>query len=412
MRVLIKNIGLLAGIDSIGTQRLQGEEMNHVETISNAWLLIEEGRIAAFGKRGHGGPEHVDRTINAGKGVVMPAFCDSHTHVVHAGDRTEEFAKGIKAYSYVNFVCRGDGIRHTVDLTRRSSERELYESAKRRLWEMMSFGTGSVEIKSGYGLTPKDELKILRVVRRLKEELPMTIRATFYGAHVVPDEYAECPDCYVDLICREMIPAVAVEGLADFVDVSCDRGLFTSEQTLRILECGMEYGLRPKLHTNLLSYSEGVEIGVKYRALSVDHLEHTGPDEISVLHGTETMATILPGTSFFLNVTPAPARAIIDSGLGVALASDYDPGLSPSGNMSFVWSLACISSRMTPQEAFNAITLNGAYAMGISAECGSIRAGKRADLLITEPVPSFEYIPYAYGKTKVAHLILGGEKIY
>ena len=276
---------------------------------------------------------------------------------------------------------------------------------------MMESGTGAAEIKSGYGLSTQDELKMLRVIRRMAEASPMTIRATFLGAHAVARDYIGRQAEYVDLICREMIPAVAAEGLADFVDVFCDRGFFTPEETARMLECGAKYGMRPKIHANELAASGGIQVGVAHGALSVDHLEFTGEEEISALLGSQTMPTILPGAAFFLGMNYPPARRMIDAGLGVAIASDFNPGSSPSGNMKFIVSLACIKLRMNPQEAFNAATLNGAYAMGLQASHGSITKGKRANLWITQPVSSLEFIPYAYGTSLTAGLVLGGRKV-
>ncbi|MDR1123904.1 MAG: imidazolonepropionase, partial [Elusimicrobiota bacterium] len=350
-----------------------------------------------------------DEIIDAAGAVVLPAFCDSHTHIVYAGSREGEFVDQINGLSYVEIAQRGGGILNSAALLHNATEDELYAAAHARLDEMLAAGTGSVEIKSGYGLNTHDEIKMLRVIRRLKETSPMTIRATFLGAHAVPGEYKGRQGEYVDLICREMLPAVGAEKLADFIDVFCDKGFFTVEETAKMLECGAKYGLRPKIHANELAASGGIQTGVAHNALSVDHLEFTGDEEIACLLKSATMPTLLPGAAFFLEMDYPPARKMIDAGLGVALASDYNPGSSPSGNMKFILSLACIKMKMNPNEAVNAATLNGAYAMGVQNTQGSITAGKRADLLITKPVPSLEFLPYFYGAPLTGKMVLGGK---
>ena len=411
MKLTIKNIGTLAGIDESGRARVTGADMKRLETIGNAYLTAEDGLITAYGPMEELPEGRADEEIDARGGVVLPAFCDSHTHIVYAGSREGEFVDKINGLSYEEIARRGGGILNSADRLHTASEQELYEEAMPRLRQMMESGTGAAEIKSGYGLSTEDELKMLRVIRRMAEESPMTIRATFLGAHAVARDYIGRQAEYVDLICREMIPAVAAEGLADFVDVFCDRGFFTPEETARMLECGAKYGMRPKIHANELAASGGIQVGVAHGALSVDHLEFTGEEEIAALLDSQTMPTILPGAAFFLGMNYPPARRMIDAGLGVAIASDFNPGSSPSGNMKFIVSLACIKLRMNPQEAFHAATLNGAYAMGLQATHGSITKGKKANLWITEPVSSLEFIPYAYGTSLTAGLVLEGKKV-
>lgn len=411
MRLLVKNIARIVGIESTGRLRCCGADMNKPGTLDDAWLLAEDGRFAAFGRMDSLGDIAADEVVDAAGGMLFPSFCDSHTHLVYAGSREREFLDKINGLSYEEIARRGGGILNSADRLHETPEDELYAQAMERVREIAAMGTGCVEIKSGYGLSTGDELKMLRVIRRMAEASPMTIRATFLGAHAVARDYIGRQAEYVDLICREMIPAVAAEGLADFVDVFCDRGFFTPEETARMLECGAKYGMRPKIHANELAASGGIQVGVAHGALSVDHLEFTGEEEIAALLGSQTMPTILPGAAFFLGMNYPPARRMIDAGLGVAIASDFNPGSSPSGNMKFIVSLACIKLRMNPQEAFNAATLNGAYAMGLQASHGSITKGKRANLWITQPVSSLEFIPYAYGTSLTAGLVLGGRKV-
>lgn len=411
MRSLIKNIGVLAGIDESGRERIMGADMQQLGTIENAYVICEEGVIHAYGRMEELTESRFDEETDARGGIVLPAFCDSHTHIVYAGSREGEFVDKINGLSYEEIARRGGGILNSADRLHLASEQELYDEAMPRLRQMMESGTGAAEIKSGYGLSTKDELKMLRVIKRMAESSPMTIRATFLGAHAVAREYIGRQSEYVDLICREMIPAVAAEGLADFVDVFCDRGFFTTDETARMLECGAKYGMRPKIHANELALSGGIQVGVAYNALSVDHLEFTGDEEIAVLLASKTMPTILPGAAFFLEMENPPVRRMIDAGLGVAIASDFNPGSSPSGNMKFILSLACIKLKMNPQEAVNAATLNGAYAMGLQKSHGSISKGKCANIWITQPISSLEFIPYAYGTSLTAGLVLNGKKV-
>lgn len=408
MRTLVDNIGCITGIEREGLLRLCGEEMNLMETLDDAWLLVEDSRIEAFGSRSEGIPENVDRRIDAGGGMLFPSFCDSHTHLVYAGSREQEFLDKINGLSYEEIARRGGGILNSADRLHEASEDELYASAMERVREIAAMGTGCVEIKSGYGLSTEDELKMLRVIRRIRETVPLEVRATFLGAHAVARSYRGRQEEYVDLVCREMLPAVAREGLADFVDVFCDEGFFTVPQTERILREAARFGLRPKIHANELAVSGGVQAGVRCGALSVDHLERSGAEEIEALKGTGTMPTLLPGAAFFLGMSNPPAREMIRSGLGVALASDYNPGSSPSGNMRMVASLASIRLRMTPREALCAATINGAYAMGLSGEFGSITAGKTANFFLTRPMPSVEFFTYAYQTPLIEKVYLRG----
>jgi len=406
MQILISNIGRIAGILDDSTRCKSGAGMNEVGQLRDAWLLIRDDRIADFGSGTP--PAEADREIDAGGGMVLPAFCDSHTHLVFAGSREDEYMHKVMGLSYEEIARRGGGILNSAQLLRETPEEELYRQTLHRAEEIIRFGTGAVEIKSGYGLTTADELKMLRVARRIGVETELTVKTTFLGAHAFPGEYRENRDGYVDLIVSEMIPAVAAEGLADFIDVFCDRGFFTVEQTNRILEAGAKYDLVPKIHANELDYSGGIQVGVKNNALSVDHLEYTGQEEIKVLANSGTMPTLLPGASLFLGMEYAPARSMIDAGLPVALASDYNPGSSPSGNMKLVMSLAMINMKMLPAEVLNAATINSAYAMGIERTHGSITPGKVANLVITKPVPGINFIPYAYGSELIEKVILNG----
>ena len=349
--------------------------------------------------------------IDAKGGFVMPAFCDSHTHIVYAGCRDGEFRDKIAGLSYEEIAARGGGILNSADLLHNTSEEELYEQSMERVREIMAMGTGAVEIKSGYGLTVEDELKMLRIIKRIKETAPLTVKANFLGAHAVGRAYRGRQSEYVDLVCEEMLPKVAEEGLADFVDVFCDTGFFTVEETARILEKAANLGIRAKIHANELEVSGGVQVGVKYNALSVDHLEKTTEAEIEALRGSKTMPTMLPGCSFFLGIPFGNAKGYIEAGLPVALASDYNPGSSPSGNMRFVMALGCIRMRLTPEQSFNACTINTAYAMGVSDELGSITVGKKANLIITKPVPSLAFIPYSHQTPVIEQVILNGTRI-
>ena len=409
MRLLIKNIRTLAGILPLETKCLKGAEMNSAEQIHGAFLLAEDGIIARYGKMEELGEVEADEVVDAEGRVVFPAFCDSHSHIVYAGSREGEFRDKIAGMTYEEVAARGGGILNSADRLAEASEDELFEAAQRRAWRMIRTGAATLEVKSGYGLTTESELKMLRVVRRLQESLPATIKATFLGAHAVGRAFKGRQQEYVDHVCEEMIPAVAEQGIAEFVDIFCDRGFFTPEQTAQILECGKRYGLRPKIHANELASSGGVQVGIEYGALSVDHLEEANQQDVRDLAASNTMPTVLPGASFFSNLPFAPARAMIDAGLPVAIASDCNPGSSPSGNMMLLWSLGCIKMRLSPEEALSALTINGAAALGLSADRGAISVGRRADLVVSRPVPSLAYLPYSFGEELVEHTIIGGK---
>ncbi|MDA3952936.1 MAG: imidazolonepropionase [Bacteroidales bacterium] len=410
MSILIINIKSLVNIEYEPKKWVAGKDMQKLDTLENAFLLIEKGIISDFGKMSELNQEDFNgEIIDAAGKMVFPSFCDSHTHLVYAGSREIEYGDKIRGLSYEEIAKRGGGILNSAKLLHNTSEDSLYDQSLQRIKEIIGFGTGAVEIKSGYGLTVDDELKMLRVIKRLNETTPITIVSTFLGAHAVPNEYKGKQDEYVDLVINEMIPQVAMEDLADFIDVFCDKGFFTTEQTDRILMAGMKYGMRPKIHANELDYSGGIQVGVKYNALSVDHLEFTGDNEIKSLLESETMPTLLPGAAFFLGMVDPPVRKMIDAGLPIALASDFNPGSSPSGNMKFIMSLGTIKLRMLPEEVINASTINGAYAMGLSETHGSIAKGKVANVFITIKIPSYEFMPYAYTSNLIDQVILNGK---
>ena len=416
MKTLILNIKQLVQTELSPRKWVAGKDMARLGILENAYLLVEEDKIAGFGKM-----EDLDREavyaggdivkeIDATGRLVMPSYCDSHTHLVYAGSREIEYIDKIRGLSYEEIAKRGGGILNSCERIRKASEEELFDAAYDRIQEIAGFGTGAVEIKSGYGLDTESELKMLRVIRRLKAQTPLLIKSTFLGAHAVPLEYKGRQTEYVDLIINEMIPMVAAEELADYIDVFCDKGFFTVEDTDRMLNAGMKYGLRAKIHANELDYSGGVQVGVKYNAISVDHLECMGEEEIACLLESETMPTVLPGAAFFLNMPYSPVRKMIQAGLPVALASDYNPGSSPSGNMKFIMSLGCINYKMLPEEVINATTLNSAYAMGVEEEAGSIAVGKLANFYITTPISGIEYLPYAYTADLIEAIFLKGEQ--
>ncbi len=411
--IIITNIGELVGIVPEGVLRKQGAEMDEVGSLRDAYLTIEGERISGFGNMSDcpaASPK--DEVIDAKGGMVMPAFCDSHTHICYAGTREQEFIDKINGLSYEEIAARGGGILNSADLLHRTSEEELYSQTMARVREMIAKGTGAIEIKSGYGLTLEDELKMLRVIRRVKKDSPATIKATFLGAHAVGRAFKGRQNEYVNLVCEEMIPAVAAEGLAEYVDVFCDEGFFTVDETDRILSAGERYGLIPKIHANELACSGGVQVAVKHNALSVDHLERTTDAEIEALRDSRTMPTMLPGSSFFLGIPYGRAKEYVSAGLGIALASDYNPGSSPSGDMRFVMALGCIRMRLTPAQALNACTLNSAYAMGVSDELGSITPGKLANLIVTNPLPSLAFIPYCHQTPFICKVLLRGQEVH
>jgi imidazolonepropionase len=413
MRILITNIKKLLQVSSHSPEVRKGYEMQNLPFLENAWLYCIDEKIAAYGMMQDMPSEYLssDTVYDASDRIVLPSFCDSHTHLVYAGNRESEFIDKIRGLTYEEIAARGGGILNSAKLLHNTTEDSLFEQASFRVKEIMSQGTAAVEIKSGYGLNLEDELKMLRVIRRIKTEFPLTVKSTFLGAHAVPLEFRGKQRKYVDMIIREMIPAIAGEGLADYIDVFCDKGFFTTSETADILEAGLRFNLRSKIHANELDFSGGIRVGVEHNALSVDHLEFTGEEEIRLLLNSKTMPTLLPGTSFFLGIGYAPARKMIDSGLPIALASDFNPGSSPSGNMNFIISLACIKLRMLPEEALNAVTLNSAYAMGVESSHGSISPGKFSSFLITRKIDGIESIPYAFGTDLIEHVYCKGQLI-
>lgn len=406
--LLIRNIKTLVQAETKPRTVVKGAEMADLPLCHDAYLLIENGRIAGFGSM-EKCPSTSGEILDATGRMVFPCWCDSHTHLVFAASREEEFVDRIRGLSYEEIARRGGGILNSARRLQQTSEDELFESALERLHEVIGYGTGAIEIKSGYGLTVESEMKMLRVIRRLKAVSPIPVKATFLGAHAVPAEFKERRSEYIDLIINKMLPIVADEKLADYCDVFCDRGFFTVEETDRILKAARSYGLKAKIHANELDYSGGVQVGVANEAVSVDHLEYTGEAEIQVLQNSDTLPTLLPSCAFFLGIPYAPAREMIDAGLPVVLATDYNPGSSPSGRMSFAVSLACIKMKMLPEEAVNAATINGARAMELEHDLGSTAVGKMANVFISKPIPSLAYLPYAFGSNLVDTVILQGK---
>jgi imidazolonepropionase len=418
MQLLIKNIKGLVAIDDQTRSKVSGQGMALMNTITDAYVFIENGLISDFGKMSNVPHNFTQnrftdtKVIDASGKFIFPSFCDPHTHLVYAGSREQEFADRIKGLSYEDIARRGGGILNSAKKLHETSEDELYNQSVERIYEIIGMGTGAVEIKSGYGLNVDDELKMLRVIRRIKESTPIEVKSTFLGAHAVPEEFKNDREKYIGSVINEMIPVVASEELADFIDVFCDTGFFTVDETERILMAGIKYGLVPRLHANELGNSGGVQVGIKYNAMSVDHLECAGDAEIDSLLDSDTMPTLLPGSALFLGLSDPPARKMIDAGLPVALASDYNPGSSPSGNIKLVMSLGCIKLKMMPEEVINAVTINSAYAMGISETHGSIAKGKVANIFITKEMPSYNYFPYAYGSNLIDTIILKGNLIH
>jgi imidazolonepropionase len=406
--VLLRHISNLTGILPEGTTRLIGTQMSQLSSVSDAYLLIENGLIKRFGPDAECAVERADQTIDCTGKMVIPAYCDSHTHIVFAGWREGEFVDRLKGMSYVEIDQRGGGILNSAKKLQQTSEDELFDQALIRLHEVIKLGTGAIEIKSGYGLTVESELKMLRVIRRLKDVSPIPVKSNFLGAHAFPMEYKQNRSQYIALITNEMIPRIAGDGLADYVDVFCDTGFFSVDETEAILKAGAKYGLKPKIHANELDYSGGIQVGVKHGAISVDHLQCTGPNEIKSLAGSSTVATILPSTAFFLGLPYAPAREMIDNKICVALASDYNPGSSPSGNMSFIFSLACVKLKMLPEEALNALTINGAAAMELGESHGSITLSKPANLIISKANMRLEAMPYFYADNWIDTVLING----
>lgn len=409
MRIVISNIKSLLQTENNENSRLlaRGQDMKMLPSIDNAWLLIEDGLIKEYGDMSSLDTSlNVDQTIDAKGGLVLPAWCDSHTHLVFAHSREHEFIDRINGLSYEAIAQRGGGILNSAKKLNAASEDELVDLAMQRLDEVKALGTGAIEIKSGYGLCTEGELKMLRVIRRLKEHSNLTIKSTFLAGHAYPLEYRDNHEGFIKLIINDMLPKIADENLAEYIDVFCEKGFFSVDETDRILEAGVKYGLKPKVHANQLYNSGGIQIGVKHHAISVDHLETMDQEEIECLKHSNTIPTLLPGAAFFLAMHYQPARKIIDAGLPVALASDYNPGSCPSGNMNLILSLACSQMRMTPEEAINACTINGAAAMEVNDKLGSIKVGKKANLIITKAIPSLAYLPYAFGTNLIEKVII------
>jgi imidazolonepropionase len=411
MSTLIINIKELLQIREPHVSKVSGSDMKLLPSLKNAYLLIEDDTIVDYGKMEDITNFDTDQTIDATGKIVLPTWCDSHTHIVYAGNREQEFVDRINGLSYEEIAKRGGGILNSAEKLQKTSETDLYEQSIKRVKKVMQLGTGALEIKSGYGLTLNAELKMLRVIKRIKQKFPIKVKATFLGAHALPSIYKENKNDYLKLVINEILPRVAKEHLANYIDVFCEKGYFSLEDTERILKAGKEYGLRAKIHVNQFNAFGGVALGVKYNALSVDHLEELNPEDITALQGSDTIAVALPSCSYFLSIPYTPARKLIDAGLPLALATDYNPGSTPSGNMNFVLSTACIKMKMTPEEAINAATINGAYAMGISNLYGSITKGKKANLIITKAVPNYNFLPYAFGDNHIDSVLINGERI-
>lgn len=409
MTTLIINIQELLQIRETSIAKVSGTEMAKLPTIKSAFLILEDNLIADFGAMDNLPKINADKTIDATGKVVLPSWCDSHTHIVYAGNREQEFVDRINGLSYEEIANRGGGILNSAKKLNESSEEEIYEQSKVRLEEVMRLGTGAVEIKSGYGLTVDGELKMLRVIKKLAENYPIAIKATFLGAHAFPLHYKDDKAGYLDEIINEMLPEISKNKLADYVDIFCESGYFSVEETEKIMEAGLAFGLKPKIHVNQFNSIGGIQAGVKFKALSVDHLEIMNPEDIEALKGTETMPVALPSCSYFLSIPYTPAREMIKAGLPLALATDFNPGSTPSGNMNFVVATACIKMKMTPEEAINAATINGAYAMGLSETHGSITKGKKANLILTKPISSYYQIPYAFGSNLIESVFLEGK---
>ncbi len=409
MITLITNIQELLQVRETSITKVSGSEMAILPTIKNAFLVLEDNLIADFGSMENLPKINADKVIDATGKVILPSWCDSHTHIVYAGNREQEFVDRINGLTYEEIANRGGGILNSAKKLNETSEEEIYEQSKLRLEEVMRLGTGAVEIKSGYGLTIEGELKMLRVIKKLAENYPISIKATFLGAHAFPTHYKENKAGYIDEIITKMIPELAKNKLADYVDVFCESGYFSVEETEKIMQAGIQFGLKPKIHVNQFNSIGGIQAGVKFKALSVDHLEIMNPEDIETLKDSETMPVSLPSCSYFLSIPYTPAREMIKAGLPLALATDFNPGSTPSGNMNFVVATACIKMKMTPEESINAATINGAYAMGLSETHGSITKGKKANLILTKPISSYYQIPYAFGSNLIESVFIEGK---
>ncbi|MEN2487369.1 imidazolonepropionase [Flavobacterium sp. B11] len=409
MTTLITNIQELLQVRETSIAKVSGSEMANLPTIKNAFLVLKDNLIEDFGSMDNLPKINADKTIDAAGKVVLPSWCDSHTHIVYAGNREQEFVDRINGLSYEEIANRGGGILNSAKKLNETSEEEIYEQSKIRLEEVMHLGTGAVEIKSGYGLTVDGELKMLRVIKKLAENYPIAIKATFLGAHAFPTHYKDDKAGYIDEIIDEMLPEISKNNLADYVDAFCESGYFSVEETEKIMKAGLAFGLKPKIHVNQFNSIGGIQAGIKFNALSVDHLEIMNPEDIEALKGTETMPVALPSCSYFLSIPYTPAREMIKAGLPIALATDFNPGSTPSGNMNFVVATACIKMKMTPEEAINAATINGAYAMGLSETHGSITKGKKANLILTKPISSYYQIPYAFGSNLIESVFVEGK---
>jgi imidazolonepropionase len=411
MRVLFKNIRQLLQIRDPGVLKVAGKDMSELPVLDSAYLITENDRIADYGPMDHIPDISADLEVDASGKMLLPAWCDSHTHLVYAGNREKEFVDRIRGLSYEEIASRGGGILNSAQQLGSSSEDQIFEQSSRRLEEIMKLGTGAVEIKSGYGLTTESELKMLRVIKRLSTSYPIEIKATFLGAHAFPEPYRDAPDKYVDLICDEMIPKVAEADLAEFIDAFCEQRYFSVDQTQRIMERGKEFGLVPKIHVNQFNSIGGIQAAIESKALTVDHLEVMTDADFRDLEKSEVMPVALPSCSYFLSIPYTPGREIIDRGMPLAIATDFNPGSTPSGNMNFAISTACIKMRLTPEEAINAATINGAYAMNLSQSLGSITKGKLANLILTREIPSYGFLPYAFGSDLIDKVMIKGEFI-
>ncbi|MGB8706173.1 MAG: imidazolonepropionase [Gillisia sp.] len=411
MKKLFKNIHELVQIREASVKKLSGEEMKVLPTIKNAWLVLENDIISDFGKMDSLPDIKADETIDATGRLILPAWIDSHTHLVYAGNREGEFADRINGLSYEEIANRGGGILNSAKTLQNTSEEDLYEQSAKRLQEVMQLGTGAIEIKSGYGLTKDAELKMLRVIKKLQQHYDLPIKATFLGAHAIPAEYKNRREEYIKYVIEEILPEVGQQKLADYIDIFCEKGYFTPEDTDRLLSAAAKFGLKPKIHVNQFHSIGGIQSGVKSGALSVDHLEVIKDEDFKILKDSSTMPVAVPGCSLFLSIPYTPGRKLIDFGLPLALASDYNPGSAPSGNMNLVVSLACIKMKLTPEEAINAATLNAAYALDLSESHGSITKGKKANLILTKPIPSYAYLPYSFGSNHIAAVYINGKTV-